>query len=98
MVECHNFYLYNGHLNIFYFYTGVYLWKKTIDGMLINKRLQQNWKYGNNKFFFLTTDAMNYDIDCSASNVICFLADKLLKLLQSRVTHIKVKVNIYLDG
>ena len=98
LVECNHFYLHNGNLNIFHFYIDRYLWKKTTDGKLINKRLQQNWKYGNNKFFFLTTDAMNYDIDCSASNGICFLADKLLKLLQSRVTHIKVKLVVYWDG
>ena len=88
-VECHHFYLHNGNLNIFYLYIDRYLWKKTEDGKLINKRRQQNWKYGNNKFFFLTTDAMNYDIDCSASNEICFIADILLKLLQSRVSHFK---------
>ena len=89
LVECNHFYLHNVIYNIFHFYIDRYLWKKTTDGKLINKRLQQNWKYGNNKFFFLTTDAMNYDIDCSASNGICFLADTLLKLLQSRVTHFK---------
>ena len=80
MVKCNHFYLHNGNLNIFFFYIDVYLWKKTTDGKLINKHLQQDWKYGNNKFFYLTTDAMNYDIDCSASNGICFLADTLLKL------------------
>ena len=79
MVECHHFYLHDDNLNIFHFYIGIYLWKKTKDGKLINKHLQQNWKYGNNKFFFSTIDAMNYDIDCSASNGICFLADTLLK-------------------
>ena len=79
MVECHLFYLHNGKLNIFHFYIGIYLWKKTIDGKLINKHLQQNWKYGNNKFFFSTINAMNHDIDCSASNGICFLADTLLQ-------------------
>ena len=89
MVECNHFYLHHGNLNIFHFYIGRYLWKKTTDGKLINKRLKQNWKYGNNKFFFLRTDAMNYDNDCSASNGICFLADTLIKLLQSRVTHFK---------
>lgn len=81
MVECHHFYLHNGNLIFFFFYIGVYLWKRTIDGKLINKHKQQNWKYGNNKFFFSKTDAMNYDIDCSASNGICFLAETLLNVV-----------------
>ena len=103
MVECHLFYLHNGKLNIFHFYIGVYLWKKTIDGKLINKHLQQNWKYGNNKFFFSTINAMNHDIDCSASNGICFLADTLLQEMLTycnlglHTSNYKIKVT-YLCG
>ena len=89
MVECNHFYLPDGNLNIFHSNIDRYLWKKTTDGKFINKHLQQNWKYGNNTFFFLTTDEMNYDVDCSASDGICFLADTLLKLMQSRVTYFK---------
>ena len=59
---------------IFYFYTGLYLWKRTEDGKLINDILEDKWLYGNKKIFFATTAKMNHNSRCSACEGICFLA------------------------
>ena len=64
-------------VDIFHFYTGVYLWRKTNDGKLVNKHYQRDWIYGNKTFIFIRTVGNIYStLSTSAFNGICFLADK----------------------